>query len=114
MKNLISEKALTKAQTSQRDTPSFVEHQAIEIAGKDGKTHQIWARTAMDAFKDATKWSYRHGGLLDVYLMVLRDENEGCWNRAKRVPISRQCNLQLIAQREASNLNISATNTATT
>ena len=52
------------------------EHQAIEVKGKDGKTHQFWARSAKEAFQDATKWSYRHQGLHDVYLLVLRDENE--------------------------------------
>lgn len=112
MKNLISSNKSTEVQTSQTDRPSFVEHQAIEIAGNDGKTHQIWSRTAQDAFREATKWSYRHDGLYDVRLMILRDENEGCWDRAKRVSISRQCNLQLIAQRETANLNTVNTNTA--
>jgi hypothetical protein len=79
----------------------YVEHQAIEVVGNDGKRHQLWARTAMDAYKDATRWSYRHGGLDEVLLMIPRDDDEGCWERAKRVNFSRQCDLQLIAKLNA-------------
>ncbi len=76
------------------------EHQAIEVKGKDGKTHQFWARSAKEAFQDATKWSYRHEGLHDVYLLILQDSKEGCWERAIRVPFGRQCSLPLILARE--------------
>ena len=68
---------------------AYVEHQAIEVAGRDGKTHQLWARTAKEAYQDATKWSYRHGGLDDVRLLILQDDNEGCWDRARRVQFGR-------------------------
>lgn len=73
-----------------------MEHQAIEITGKDGKTHLVWSQSAKDAYEAAAKWGYRHQGFSDVKLLIPRDNEEGCWTRAMRVPFGRQCSLELI------------------
>ena len=64
--------------------------QPYEIIGKDGKKHTIWAFSPADAYKQAAKWGYRHGGFDSVCLLRLNDELEGCWDRATRIDIGRQ------------------------
>jgi hypothetical protein len=62
-------------------------HEAYELIGNDEKKHFIWARTDERAISDGRKWGYKHGGLLEVCRIVLNDEEEGCWNRATRIPL---------------------------
>lgn len=75
-----------------------MEHQAIEITGGDGKTHFVWADSAADAYQQATRWGYRHGGFTSVTLLIPQDSREGCWERAVRIAVGRQSSLPHIIE----------------
>ena len=77
-----------------------MESQGIELVGNDSKVHFIWATSTHDAYESGIRWGYRHGGLKQVNLLILQDEEKGCWDRAIRIPFGRQCNLETIVNRE--------------